>query len=191
MIDFHNYISKLTGSKQVFKNYEKEYRKIVKKRFFNQGKLADCIMQDSDVVTRPNLFIAYYVYPDLLSRREWKKAFDNSLKELWLGWGGLSSVSQKNSLFISSYSGEDDISYHNGDSWYYINNLAAISMHRLDKRYYYDKIKKIINASKEELLFSGLIGCSAEVSSAKQMKSEGCLSQAWSSATFIEFAYEK
>jgi len=191
MINIHNYLSKLTKTKQVFKRFEKEHKIIVKKRFYKNKMLLDNLSGVVKSETRPNIFIAYYIYPFLLSKKEWKTAFDNALKELWLGWGGLSSVSQKSNSFASSYSGENNISYHNGDSWYYVNNLAAIAMYRLDKKYYYDKIKRIISASKEELLFSGFIGCSAEVSSAKHMKSDGCLSQAWSSATFIEFAYEK
>jgi glycogen debranching enzyme len=84
----------------------------------------------------------------------------------------------------------DDASYHNGDSWYYINNYAALAMHRLDKEHYAKHISRIAHASKEEMLFSGFIGCCAEVSSAKQMKSEGCLSQAWSAASLIELLHE-
>ncbi|MBW2990628.1 hypothetical protein KY348_02895 [Candidatus Woesearchaeota archaeon] len=191
MINLHNQIAGITKSKQIFKSLEKEHKQRVRKEFFKQGALYDCV--DNDMLSgniRPNIFLAYYIYPGLLTKKEWKKAFDKALKELWLGWGGLSTIEHTSPLFKPEYTGEDDASYHNGDSWYYVNNYAAIAMHRLDKRYYSKYIRAIVHASKEEMLFSGFIGCCAELSSAKHMKSQGCLSQAWSAASFIELMHE-
>ena len=191
MIDFHNHLAGITKSKPLFRALEKETREHVKKHFFKQGILYDCVHNNKPVDTvRPNIFLAYYIYPDLLSKKEWKQAFDYALKDLWLGWGGLSSLGHSHPRFKSEYTGENDESYHNGDSWYYVNNYAALAMHRLDKKYYANVIKRIFEASKEETMFSGFIGCCAEVSSAKHMQSQGCLSQAWSAASFIELWYE-
>ncbi|MBU1198620.1 MAG: hypothetical protein KKF46_08030 [Nanoarchaeota archaeon] len=193
MIKLHNYIAGITRSKQLFKILEKDVKENVRRIFFNPqtGMLYDNVYGRLPKETpRPNMFLAYYIYPELLSKKEWKKAFDIVLNDLWLDWGGLSSIGHKSPLFKSEYTGTDDLSYHNGDSWYYVNNFAAIAMHRLDSNYYSKQIKRILKASEEEMLFSGFIGCCAELSSAKHMKSEGCLSQAWSAATFIELWHE-
>jgi len=191
MLELHSKVVALTRSKQLFKAVEKEYRDKVRQAFFNGVTLYDSVDDNkASYAIRPNLFLAYYIYPDLLSKREWKSAFDNTLKALWLDWGGLTTLNYNSPLFRSEYAGVSDESYHNGDSWYYINNYAALAMHRLDKEYYAKQISRILQASKEELLFSGFIGCSAEISSAKSMRSEGCLSQAWSNASLIELLYE-
>jgi predicted glycogen debranching enzyme len=191
MISLHNQIASITKSKQLFKTLEKECRELVRKEFFKKGNLCDSVYDNQPEGTiRPNVFLAYYVYPELLTTKEWKQVFDNTLKALWLDWGGLTTINQTNPLFKPEYTGEDNQSYHNGDSWYYINNYAALAMHRLDKNYYAKQIKRIVEASKEEMFFSGFIGCCAELSSAKQMRSEGCLSQAWSAASLIELLYE-
>ena len=193
MINLHNHIAGITKSKQIFSSLEKEHKQRVREEFFKDGILYDTVYSgvvDNDNTIRPNVFLAYYVYPGLLTQNEWKQVFDSALKELWLDWGGLSTISHNSPLFKPEYTGQDDLSYHNGDSWYYINNYAAIVMHRLDKKYYSKQIKRILEASKEEMLFSGFIGCCAELSSAKYMKSEGCLSQAWSAASFIELIHE-
>jgi glycogen debranching enzyme len=191
MLKMHNFLAKITRTKQLFKGVEKEFREKVKQTFYIDGMLLDCIdgaLPESTI--RPNIFLAYYAYPELLSRNEWKQAFDNTLKALWLDWGGLSSINHTSPLFKQEYSGADDTSYHNGDSWYYVNNYAALDMQKLDKEYYAKYIARIVSASKEELLFSGFIGCASEISSAKQMRSEGCLSQAWSNASFVELMHE-
>lgn len=197
MLKLHSELSKTTKSKQIFKGFEKDFRESVRDEFFREGYLIDCMNQavheggsKANGAIRPNIFLAYYLYPELLSKAEWKQAFDNALKFLWLDWGGLTTISHTDPKFCAEYTGENDISYHNGDSWYYINNYAAIAMHRLDSSYYEKQISRITHASRNELLFSGFIGCASELSSAKQERSEGCLSQAWSNASFIELMHE-
>jgi len=191
MINLHNYIASLTKSKQLFKGIEKEYKEKVREAFLDGETLCDSLTEEaaSDAV-RPNVFLAYYIYPEMLTKKEWKTVFDDTLKALWLDWGGLSTINHTNPMFKAEYTCVNDASYHNGDSWYYINNYAALAMHRLDKEHYSKQISRIVHASKEEMLFSGFIGCCAELSSAKQMKSEGCLSQAWSTASLIELLHE-
>ena len=97
-----------------------------------------------------------------------------------------STLDKKNPLFCLSHTGENPQSYHNGDSWFWINNLAAIVLYKIDKNRFKKYIEEIVKASKNEILWNGAIGHHAELSSASQLKSEGCIMQAWSAALFIE-----
>lgn len=177
---------KLSGDESWNNKIEKT-KKIVVDKFWNHTILADGV---DDFTIRPNIFIAAYVFEDLLPKLIWKKAIDNALEKLWLDWGGLSTIDKDNKMFKDTYSGELPISYHRGDSWYWINNLAAIVMHRIDKNHYKDKISKILEASSQEILWQGCIGSASELSSAKKRESQGCLNQAWSNATFIELIHQ-
>ncbi len=162
----------------------------VRKKFFKDGRIADRVCDDhADFVQRPNIFLARYVYPHLFSDEEWKSAFKNSLDALWLNWGGLSSIDKNNCGFTDIHSGSDNKSYHRGDSWYFINNIAATQLYLVDKKEFSVKIKSIFDASLKDLFFSGVIGGSSEVSSAKMQTGEGCLNQSWSSSTLIELIY--
>ncbi|MBN2459051.1 hypothetical protein JXB28_02105 [Candidatus Woesearchaeota archaeon] len=191
MLSLHTQIATMTRAKPLFKSFEKDFKALVRKEFFVDGELKDSVHTSlPEKAIRPNIFLASYICPGLLLRKEWKRAFDKALKELWLDWGGLTTLNHNNHRFRSEYTGTNDASYHNGDSWYYVNNYAAIALNRLDPSYYAKYIQRICNASKEEMLFSGFIGCCAEVSSAKAMRSEGCLSQAWSAASLIELLHE-
>ncbi|PCJ18618.1 MAG: hypothetical protein COB02_10800 [Candidatus Cloacimonadota bacterium] len=141
---------------------------------------------DVDKVVRPNIFIAYYVYHQLLSPSEWEKCFDQMIDNLWLDWGGFSSIDKKSELYHDTYTGETNESYHRGDSWYYINNMAALCMKHLNYKKYEFYVDKILDASSNEIVFMGASGHHAEVSSASKQESQGCLSQAWSASMFIE-----
>lgn len=168
---------------------EKEMRTLEKVRgeFWNNNWLADSA---GDFTVRPNIFIAAYIYPNLLSKNEWVKCFDYALERLWLGYGGLSSIDVKDQRFCFNSTGENNKSYHNGDSWFWINNLAAIVLSRTDKTRYKDQISHILETSTREILFMGLLGHHSEISSASSLKPRGCLAQAWSSAMFIELVSE-
>ncbi len=155
----------------------------IKNKFWNEIILADGL---NDFTIRPNMFIAAYVCPELLKNNEWEICFNNALKSLWLDWGGLSTIDKKNPLFTDTYTGEDIKSYHRGDSWFWINNLTALTLFNINKIKFNNQIKKIIEASTEEILWKGCIGCHAELSSAKELQSRGCFNQAWSNAMFIE-----
>ncbi|MEK6808578.1 MAG: amylo-alpha-1,6-glucosidase, partial [Nanoarchaeota archaeon] len=170
-----------------YKSLELSLKRLVMKNFWNGKYLADGL---NDWTIRPNTFIAYYLYPDLLDKSEWADCFKNSLKYLWLDYGGVASISKSHRLFTPSHTGEDTKSYHRGDSWFWINDLSAIAMYRVDKKKFERFIKRIITASKNEILYSGAIGRHAEVSSANELKSQGCLMQTWSSAMFIELVKE-
>ncbi|MFC1648957.1 amylo-alpha-1,6-glucosidase [Nanoarchaeota archaeon] len=183
------YLASLLGKEA--NEYEELEAKMLKKvaKFWKNGKLADGIDGEADFTQRPNLFLAYYIYPEMLAPAKWKKAFDSALKELWLPWGGLASISKKSPLYREDYTGETNESYHRGDSWFFVNNIAAICMKSLDEKKYKKHIDKIIQANADEILFSGFLGHCAELSSAKELQSLGCQCQAWSAATFIELMH--
>ncbi|MGV8140815.1 MAG: amylo-alpha-1,6-glucosidase [Candidatus Woesearchaeota archaeon] len=181
---------------------EEETKKIVRESFLRRidGKLYlndgyDCPLSD---VIRPNIFLAYYIYPDLLSPKEWIEVFDNALSRLWCEWdmgenlkgGGLSTIDKMHPLYQPTYTGIDNKSYHRGDSWFWVNNVAAVAMYRLDKEHYKEHILKIITASSQDILYWGFIGYSSELASSGWFKSGGCLCQTWSIATFIELMHE-
>lgn len=183
---FYKLLHQLSG-KSEFLDMLNALKDKVRQKFWNGTMLADGL---DDFTIRPNIFLAYYAFPEILTSEEWKKCFDSALEKLWLDWGGLSTIDKGNRLFSPWHTGENNRSYHRGDSWYWINNLAALSMHRLDKDKYSYQIKKILDASTSEILWSGAIGSHAEVSSASRMESKGCLSQAWSIGTYIELVNE-
>jgi glycogen debranching enzyme len=164
---------KLTKKKK-YKIQEEKMKELVKRIFFNGVYLIDGF---EDWTKRPNVFIAAYIYPGLLSKKEWIVCFKSILKDLWLPWGGLSTIDFENPLFCSKHTGEIPQSYHRGDSWFWLNNLAAIVLHRTDKKVFKNYISKIFKASSNK--------CS-ELSSASKLSEEGCLYQTWSEAMFVE-----
>jgi len=169
------------------KELEKELRDKVKGKFWNHIVLFDGL---NDPTIRPNVFIAAYIYPDLLSKKEWVFCFRNIIPRLWNDWGGLSTVDKYDPRYVDSYSGENNISYHNGDSWFWINNMAALLMNRFDRSKFKPYIEKILEASVNEILYSGMVGHHAELSSSKKLDSGGCFAQAWSAALFVELVDE-
>lgn len=162
---------------------ENSLRKNVRKFFWNGFALADRL---NDYTARPNLLIAAYVYPQLLSKNEWETCITRAIEKLWLGWGGLATIDKSHPNFCSEYTGETNQSYHNGDSWFWINNIAAIVMAKINNRKFKSYVEKIAAASASDILWKGAVGCASELSSAKEQRAEGCLNQAWSDATFIE-----
>ncbi|MBU0758054.1 MAG: hypothetical protein KKF44_08335 [Nanoarchaeota archaeon] len=166
---------------------EKDMKKKVREKFLSGNSLKD---GSEDETIRPNIFIAYYVYPELLSAEEWKNVFTDALDKLWLKWGGLSSIDTTSPLFTPEYTGENNKSYHRGDSWFWLNNLTAICLHRSDKKKFKHYINKIVNASTDDILYSGFIGQHSEISSASERKSEACPAQAWSLGMYIEMIRE-
>jgi len=173
--------------RNIYSDMARKLRKKVKTEFWNGRYLKDGL---TDETIRPNVFIAAYLCPELLTQEEWVRCFDHVLPKLWLEWGGLSTIDKEHADFHPSSTGEDPSSYHRGDSWFWINNLAAIVLCRTDKGKYKSFIDKIIGASSEDILFNGYIGCHSETSSASLQRAEGCLSQAWSNAMFIELIEE-
>jgi len=185
-LNMYHVLYSMTG-KKVYLELENDLRKAVRSKFWKDNVLADGV---DDPTIRPNVFIAAYVYPQLLSKDEWVKCFENILPKLWLDWGGLSTIDNSHHLFCENYTGCNNNSYHRGDSWFWVNNLAAIVLHRTEKTKFKDYIKKIVNASSEEILFKGFISHHSEISSASSLSSYGCKAQLWSNAMFIELMHE-
>ena len=183
MLKLSNFLDELLKENIVYKTLEKNTADKVKEKFYLGGILKDGA---SDSTIRPNVFLAYYLYPELLNNEEWELVFDKSLDKLWLEWGGLSTIDKSSKLFCPNYTGENNMSYHRGDSWYFINNIAAVCLKKLNSKKYQGFINKIISASEKDLLYLGVIGRPSELSSASVQKAEASLFQLWSAATFIE-----
>ncbi len=173
--------------KGIYKDMRDRLAAKVRSVFWNGTYLKDTATDDT---IRVNLFIAAYLYPDLLKDKEWITCFEHVLPKLWLHWGGLSTIDKDHHLYHADNTGEDIASYHQGDSWYWINNLAAIVLHRLDASPFNTYIDAIVAASSNDILYKGFIGCHSEISSASEQRAQGCLSQAWSNALFVELIEE-
>lgn len=180
--------------------FETSFATRVRQTFLSNGRLIDGIHQDGtpDVIKRPNVFLAAYIYPDLLSQEEWEKTFDEHLDSLWLSWGGLATLDKNDRSFHPKHTGEADYegvehvphSYHQGDSWFWINNIAAIAMHKINPNKYHPYIKKIFEASSNDILKKGIPGHASELSSASLLLPGGSPVQLWSAATFMELYRE-
>ncbi len=182
-------LSKRGSERKIYEGLEEKMRRKVKSAFFDGRCLADGYYPRNKVLEktiRPNIFIAAYIYPDLLRKEEWIRCFESALESLWLSWGGLATLEKNSGNFRNEHTGENSESYHQGDSWFYLNNLAATVLYRFDKKRFASYIEKIMEASKEEIMWKGAAGCHGEVSSAKELRSEGCANQAWSSAMYLE-----
>ncbi len=166
---------------------EQAMRERVRTEFWQNGCLFD---GKDDATVRPNLFLAVYAYPELLSQNEWKQCFDAALKQLWLDWGGLATIATNHPLFQNHYTGQDNRSYHRGDSWFFVNCFAAIALQRCDAQKYKEYVAKIYAACSKDVLENGAFGAASEVSSAAEQTSHGCWSQAWSNALFVELQHE-
>ncbi|MFT7615527.1 MAG: putative glycogen debranching enzyme [Candidatus Woesearchaeota archaeon] len=173
-----------------FDQREHDFRTTVAQRF-GKTYILDGINADStdDVTVRPNIFLAYYLYPWMFEETLWKTTFDAVIDACYVDWGGFATIQKTSPLYVSTYAGETNESYHRGDVWYWVNNLAAICLHKISPSKYNTIIDQITNASVKEILESGSVGRPAEVSSAKELESQGCYLQAWSAATFIELLH--
>ncbi|MBI2548601.1 hypothetical protein HYW21_04590 [Candidatus Woesearchaeota archaeon] len=186
-------LSKKLGKRkeaQLYYDLEQAMHKKVKSLFWHDPVLADRVDETIDTTIRPNIFLAYSVYPELLSNEEWKRCLRITLEKLWLPWGGISTIAKDHLLFCSHSTGEDSKSYHRGDSWFWINNLAACCLHKVDRKEFRTYIENIKKASTEAMLYHGSIGNAPELSSASSLRAEGCWNQAWSNATYIELMHE-
>ncbi|MBI5388753.1 hypothetical protein HZB01_00055 [Candidatus Woesearchaeota archaeon] len=161
--------------------------KRIKSSFWNGTILADGL---EDWTVRPNLFIAAYHAPKLLTSEEWVRCFEFALQKLWLPWGGIATIDTHDSRFCDNHTGEDARSYHNGDSWFWLNNLAAMVLWKTNRKVFKRYIKIILHASTTDILWSGCAGHHSELSSAGHQAAEGCLCQAWSSALYLELLHE-
>ncbi len=160
----------------------------VRSRLVREGVLLDGIAQDGtpDGEVRPNLFLAWYASPSLFSAPEWERFFAHALSRLWLDWGGLSTVPRESARFHASDTGEDSSAYHRGDSWYFVNNIAAMALAATHAQRFGTHISLIARASARDLLAQGYVGHASEISSAAAQEAMGCHAQAWSASTLLE-----
>lgn len=177
------------------KKERKRFINLVRKHFIDNNSeaiLLDGLASDGtpDHRLRPNVFLAYYLAPNLFSSSKWKKACSALSEKLYMDWGGLSTLPSDDKLFQPFYTGEDNKSYHRGDSWYFVNNLSALAMHRLAKRSFSEQVNKILKASTADILEHGYAGHGSELSSAREQESNGSPVQAWSASTFLELVFE-
>lgn len=149
------------------------------------GALADGVIDHVDRTARPNVFIAAYAAPEFFTYDEWRKIFAASLDRLWLSWGGLATIDREHMLFTPECTGENDKSYHRGDSWYFVNNIASIV---LGLTGFFEQRDEIMRASTDQILSQGIPGHAAETSSAAHREAHGCFIQTWSAATYVEAA---
>lgn len=186
MLKLQEYLYKLT--KHGIKNNAKKFIQIVQKKFVNNFLIIDRLKPnfEIDTTTRPNIFLAYYFNKDLFSKKIWETTFNDALSKLKLNWGGISTIDTKSEMFCKNYTGQNNFSYHRGDSWFFINNIAAMCLFDLNKEVYKTQITKIIESSTADILFNGVIGHASEVSDAEKQTSQASPSQLWSIATYIE-----
>jgi hypothetical protein len=182
MLQMYSLAYKITNQEK-YLSLEKKLLQRTRKTFWTGDYLKDNAEKD---IIRPNIFLAYYIYPKILNNKQWIKCFNYHIERLWLNWGGLASIDKNHSLFSPNYTGEFSASYHRGDSWFWINNIAAIAMQNLNQDIFSDKIKKIKKASTKDFLWYRALGHSSELSSAGDFLPNGSVSQAWSTATYIE-----
>lgn len=134
--------------------------------------------REGSLEVRPNNFIAAFFAPELFKRDDWQKTFDVSLKdsELWQGWGGLVTLGQLDASYKPEVS---------GGSWFFVNNVAAVVLYRLDREKYSEKIQKILETSAENVSWQEHSGrpCEVTLEADKQIKVQGLYGL--SLATFI------
>ncbi|MEA1937288.1 MAG: amylo-alpha-1,6-glucosidase [Patescibacteria group bacterium] len=182
VLQAYDFLYKFTKNDQ-YKILRDDLKKKVREKFYDGEILFD---SPQDKTIRPNIFLAAYLYPELLSKEEWERCFDKILPRLYLEWGGISSIDKTSEQFIKQDTGENSASYHNGNSWYWVNNLTALVLYRFNASKYLDYINTIMEASTNEILYGGICGHHSEVSSAEKQTSSGCGAQLWSNAMYLE-----
>ncbi|MBN2881858.1 hypothetical protein JXM83_07460 [Candidatus Woesearchaeota archaeon] len=189
MLEFRENLEKIL-QKQIGTE-SSDFKKEIRKRFTINGVIADRIKTDNtpDETPRPNIFLAYNYNKTMFTKKTWENTMDTILPKLWLNWGGLSSISKDSKKYCNTYTGQNNFSYHRGDSWFFINNFAAIAMYNLNKKKYFDKVKQIIEASSKDIISNGTVGHASELSDANVLTSRASPIQSWSASTFIELGF--
>lgn len=182
MFSAAEFFSSLLGEPRGFwSSQQQELRVRVREEFFVDEKLCD---QAGVVLARPNAFIAAYVYPQLLSVGEWRGVFSWLIDRLWLSWGGFATIDVDNELFCLEHAGVSDVSYHRGDSWYWLNALAGVVLSSHEQFRVY--AQEVVSSCERELSCLGVVGRLSEISSASEQVAFGCFSQAWSASMLLE-----
>lgn len=144
-----------------------------------KAKIYSNIYPENELIS-PNLFLGYFFNKTFFEEYEWLQYFDKIIEKFYLNWGGFSTEEKNSKYFYEYHTGEDPKSYHSGDSWFFINNVALFVLRELSFKKYEEIINKIKEASLKNLLKMGSLGYMSELSSAKELKFEGCPVQLWS-----------
>ncbi len=172
---------------ETYLQQEIELKKKVLDRFWNRKYLRD---GSEDGTIRPNIFLAAYIYPELLLKKEWEACFSYALRRLWSGKTGILTLDKTNPLFSHEYDPRTPGAKHNGTSYFWLNNISAIAMHRISPHKFKAKIGRLSAISTREILWKGTINTPSEFSSAGKLSSKGNLCSATSAATYIELVNE-
>jgi len=105
---------------------------------------------------RSNSLVAAFFAPELFGASEWEKTFDAALGDggIWLSWGGLTTLGQTDPHYTSE---------RDGESWFFVNNMAAIVLQRLNSDKYAGYIEKILGSSTENITWQEHTGRPCEV----------------------------
>jgi hypothetical protein len=172
-----------------FSFFEKEFKEFSYLKKIIEKTVKDMIINDFIIdgleryEIRPNFLLAWYFNEELAEKLSFNKYLNNNLDQLFLNWGGITSLSKCHPLHYKEHTGIDSKSYHNGDSWYFINNITALILLKQNE---IEKAYKIINASLNDLFLDFFTGAHSEISSAKKQEGFGCFDQLWSNATLLE-----
>lgn len=173
-------LGELTGDKTWTKQYS-ALKEQIRTSFLKRGTLWD---GTDDETVRPNCFIAYLCMPSLLTAQEWERVFGTALSALRTTWGGLTSLDQRDPGYQSVSTGQDNRSYHRGDSWFFMNNLAGVALNRIGLKQFKPVVQEILKSSTEEILWKHVVGQAGEIASGKDGASWGCGTQAFSAGTY-------
>jgi glycogen debranching enzyme len=183
-------LAELTGNTQLEADRQSHLDTIRHTLF--QDYLRDGLREDlslSDEL-RPNIFLAYLIQPDLLSAEQWDATFKVVLDACWTKWGGVTSLSWKNPLFQAQSTGENNLSYHQGDSWFHVNCLTAIALHRHNHEAYTNVISQLRSSACSELLWQHYLGAPGEIASAESGASWGCGIQGFAGGPLVKLLTE-
>ncbi len=183
-------LAELTGSQQ-FETDREAHLGTIRHTLF-QEYLRDGLEEDLSLSNqkRPNVFLAYLIQPDLLTRDQWDATFTTVLDNCWTRWGGITSLNWQDPEFQKQSTGENNLSYHQGDSWFHINCLAAISLHRHNKELYHSVIAMLTDSACSELLWQHYLGTPGEIASAESGASWGCGIQGFAGGPLVKLLTE-
>lgn len=184
IVNMFNIMHKLTKD-MLYKHTERRLRDEIRHTLWN-----NILLEKNKLKITHVIFVAAYIYPDILSKPVWEKLFQKCLAGLWLEWGGVSTAEKHHKLYFKNHSGENPLSHFNGDSWFWINNIAGVVLSRTNKTKFRPYIEKILQASTSDILWKGMIGHHSQLSSASRQKAEGCPCYAPSAAMYIELVDE-
>lgn len=132
-----------------------------------------------------NLIFIFLFLSDIFPSYQWEKIFIKILEKHYLHWGGLSSLAKDDPNFHLKDDGENGSAYHSGDCWYYLNNLFAFALKKINYQKFKSQIIALTKNSLNDLFLDGALGFSSELSEAQARTSQGALIQLWSLTSLL------